>query len=223
MLNRTPKVFLVLGVIYAFLQLVGLSLLSLKSDTDESQRFLIDKNSINDPSKNNSLGINYESSKDGIKLNEAIKRPVFWNLFIILFSQIVPCGLVINFYKTFGQTFMTDDKFLSLVGSFAALLNALSTFVWGFLIEKLPFKLISLFLSTSLVSLTSTLYLIRFVGFKYLYAIQIGLIMICRSGALVLMPTVTAKTFGQKYFQSNYGAIYMATVNKLNFLINILI
>ncbi|RNA25059.1 oxalate:formate antiporter-like isoform X1 [Brachionus plicatilis] len=212
LLDRIPKVFLLLGTIYTFLQLVGLSLLSRKPETDECHKLLEIKETINYSNKKNSFGISYESTTQGMNLKEAIKRPAFWNLFIILFSQIVPCGLVINFYKTFGQTFLSDDKFLSLVGSFAALLNALSTFFWGFLIEKFPFKICSLFLSTSLVALSSTLYLIQFIGFKYLYAIQIGLVMTCRSGALVLMPTITAKTFGQKNFQSIYGALYMATL-----------
>lgn len=206
---------MVLGVTYAFLQLIGLSLLSQKPDTDECRKLLNGNDSINILNKKNSFGISYESATHGMRLKEAIRRPAFWNLFIILFSQIVPCGLVVNFYKTFGQTFISDDKFLSLVGSFAALLNAIGTFFWGFLIEKFPFKICSLILSTTLVALTSTIYLIQFMDFKYLYAVQVGLTMSCRSGALVLMPTITAKCFGQKKFQSIYGALYMATV-KIN-------
>lgn len=162
--------------------------------------------------KPNSLGICIQSQNDGMDVKKA-KKTVFWILFVTLFSQIVPCGIALNFYKTFGQTFIKDDGFLSLVGSIAALFNAFGTFLWGFLIEKFTFKICNLFLSTFLVSLTSTLYLVQYSNLKFLYAIHIGLIMLCRSGIFVLLPTIVAKTFGPRHFQAIYGALNLAGVN----------
>ena len=43
---------------------------------------------------------------------------------------------VLGFYKAFGQTFIRDDKFLSLVGSISSVFNCTGRFFWGTLIYK---------------------------------------------------------------------------------------
>jgi hypothetical protein len=49
------------------------------------------------------------------------------------------------FQKTFGQTFIKNDRFLSIVGSVSSFFNALGRLFWGFLVDKLPYKVESLF------------------------------------------------------------------------------
>lgn len=51
----------------------------------------------------------------------------FWNIWAIFFVNAFAVVYISTQYKTFGQTFIEDDKYLSLVGSFSALFNALGT------------------------------------------------------------------------------------------------
>ncbi|CAF0937012.1 unnamed protein product [Brachionus calyciflorus] len=212
LLEKIPNTFLILGLTYLIIQLLGFLLLAEKPELIETKTINVDNEfSIELPvNKQNSLGVFYEDPNDGLTLKLASKKPVFWILFFIVFAQIVPCGLVLNFYKTFGLTFISNDKFLSQVGSISALFNALGNFLWGFLIEKMSYKITNLILSTCLVALTSTLYLIQYSNLNFLYAIHVGFIMVCRSGIFVLLPTVTARTFGPKHFQAIYGALNLA-------------
>ena len=47
---------------------------------------------------------------------------------------------VLGFYKAFGQTFIRDDKFLSLVGSISSVFNCTGRFFWGTIMDKSAYK-----------------------------------------------------------------------------------
>ena len=47
---------------------------------------------------------------------------------------------VLGFYKAFGQTFIRDDKFLSLVGSISSVFNCTGRFFWGTIMDKTAYK-----------------------------------------------------------------------------------
>ena len=44
------------------------------------------------------------------------------------------------FYKAFGQTFIRDDKFLSLVGSINSLFNCSGRLFYGLIMDKTAYK-----------------------------------------------------------------------------------
>ena len=48
-------------------------------------------------------------------------------------------------YKSFGQTFIANDFFLSQVGSFASVFNACGRLIWGRLMDKTSFKVCLVF------------------------------------------------------------------------------
>ena len=42
--------------------------------------------------------------------------------------------------QAYGQTFITDDRFFSIVGSCASALNAVSGMIWGWVADRYTFK-----------------------------------------------------------------------------------
>ena len=42
--------------------------------------------------------------------------------------------------RLMGQTFIADDKFLALVGSFSAVFNALGRMFWGYIADVYSYK-----------------------------------------------------------------------------------
>ena len=42
--------------------------------------------------------------------------------------------------QAYGQTFIEDDKFLALVGSFSSVFNALGRVFWGHMMDRTSFK-----------------------------------------------------------------------------------
>lgn len=108
--------------------------------------------------------------------------------------------------------FINDDRFLATVGSVSNIFNATGRLFWGYLVDRLPFKVSMLILSSCLISFVSTLYLTKFIAVKEIYMLWICSVMFCQCGVYVLIPTVTAKCFGQKNFTSIYALVFLIGV-----------
>uniref|UniRef100_T1IZR5 Major facilitator superfamily (MFS) profile domain-containing protein n=1 Tax=Strigamia maritima TaxID=126957 RepID=T1IZR5_STRMM len=158
-LNHVPNVFLLLGAIYASLQLVGASMLSLPNEVIKEKEKIIDLN--NETSIDASYGsvekilkCDFEESniKDDIVLYQSFtpKQMLCYRQFYILwftfFFNIQIVNYVVSMYKSFGQTFIKDDQFLATVGAAAAVFNAVGRIIWGLLIDKFNYKVINNYL-----------------------------------------------------------------------------
>lgn len=129
-----PTCCLILFACYLILQLLGLSLIS---ETNEDQDYDELESLVKQSSdEKNSLGVKYLLESDGMTLREAMKTFEFWDLVLIINFSNVASFNVLNYYKTFGQTFIQDDKYLALVGSISSIFNGLGRFAWGFMIDK---------------------------------------------------------------------------------------
>ena len=108
--------------------------------------FQTDELSVND-SKNlvestekNSLGIEYSNPNAGLTIKEVVRQPAFYVITVMFFNFGHASSVVVNYYKTFGQTFISDDSFLSIVGSVSSAFNATGRLLWGYLVDKIPYK-----------------------------------------------------------------------------------
>ena len=68
------------------------------------------------------------------------------------------------FYKAFGQTFIRDDKFLSLVGSINSVFNCTGRVFYGFIMDKTAYKVSMTIEATLLITLMSTFYFTSLIG-----------------------------------------------------------
>ncbi|CAF0937021.1 unnamed protein product [Brachionus calyciflorus] len=216
LLERIPNIFLIMAGIFTALQIIGIALLSEFNEKDINMTINEDRITILNEDENlnekNSLGVRFNSPNDGLTPLQALKNPVFYILTIIISTVTISPTFVVTFYKTFGQTYINDDKFLALVGSVSNFFNAIGRIFWGLMIDRLPFKMCMLILSSCIVALSSTLYLTKFLGIKELYILWISAIMFCQCGIFVLMATVTAKCFGQKNFTAIYALIFLVGI-----------
>lgn len=82
---------------------------------------------------------------------------------------VVWITLVCSLYKTFGETFITDDYFLATAFSIGSIANALARIGWGYLTDKTSFQ-VSLSSATCLATvLLLTMPLTAYLGkFAYL-------------------------------------------------------
>ena len=166
-----------------------------------------------DSSDVNSLGVRYGQSECGMNISEVVRVPAFYMIwFMYALTAILP-GVLSAYYKTFGETYITNDRFLTTVGSVASIFNASGRIFWGFLSDKLPFKINMLILNTSLIALTATLYLTKFINSEAVFLIWISGIYFTFCGIYVVMPVITAKCFGQKNFTSIYGLVFTTGVS----------
>ena len=59
-------------------------------------------------------------------------------------------------YKAYGQEFISDDHFLSVVGAFAAIFNASGRIFWGHLCDKFGYRACMGFITVAIAFLYTT-------------------------------------------------------------------
>ncbi|XP_040574166.1 apicoplast pyruvate carrier 1 [Lepeophtheirus salmonis] len=147
LLNRLPQLILLLGGIYFFMSLLGALLIvqpceEWYNDIDQN----IDNNTI------------YESWIDILKSKELY---LLWisRFALQFFSQVIG-----GFYKTFGLTFIYDDHFLSMVGTVCSIFNCSGRLFYGYLMDKLSYKVAASIEAIVLTVFTATLYFTSLLG-----------------------------------------------------------
>ncbi|EPB77053.1 hypothetical protein ANCCEY_03887 [Ancylostoma ceylanicum] len=118
LLERVPQVFIVMAVVFALLQLVGLPFVGqpveeLGVETDP---------------------LIMENTERSVATQ--LKSATFLLLFVSLTCNALWVQLISGLYKAYGQQFIHSDLFLSLVGSLASVFNACSRVIWGIVADN---------------------------------------------------------------------------------------
>jgi OFA family oxalate/formate antiporter-like MFS transporter len=99
-------------------------------------------------------------------------------------------------YKEYGFIKITDDAFLTVVGSCGAIFNGMGRLAWGALFDHLSFKTISL--SINIIFITCGL-LVPYIAYsEYLYLAMVCLIYFAYGGNYSVYPTQTIRIFGSE-------------------------
>ncbi|XP_076373300.1 apicoplast pyruvate carrier 1-like isoform X2 [Tachypleus tridentatus] len=137
---------------------------------------------------------------------KAVKTKEFYLLSVAFICSYYPFIFVNVFYKAYGQTFISDDTFLSTIGSVAGVVHAISRVIVGLIQDKLSYKLTSLLLlgikTVLLFTLVATPY-----GGEVMYMIWICGLFTTFSFPFVCIPAVIAESFGTKYTTEIFGII----------------
>ncbi|XP_022236756.1 uncharacterized protein LOC111084292 [Limulus polyphemus] len=151
-----------------------------------------------------------------VKLNfmchqrKLLKMREFYLLSIVCICSCYPFMFVNVFYKTYGQTFISDDTFLSTIGSVAGAVHALSRVIVGLIQDKLSYKLTMLLLlgikTVLLFTLVATPY-----GGKVTYMIWICGLFATFPLVFVCIPAAVAEIFGTKYTVEIFGMVLFAS------------
>ncbi|XP_063607130.1 oxalate:formate antiporter-like [Penaeus indicus] len=211
LLNRVPGVFIALGVIFLVMQYLGCLLLSKpRSDhhcwqQQEGESLLV-PSEIENIEESVPVSTAFVTDND-LQPMEIIRNKTFYLFWLIYFFNTIAIGYINAMYKSFGLTFISDDHFLAVIGSLAAIFNAVGRVCWGKLMDKTSFRIAMRLLALLFAILFATLPLTRFMG-KGGFAIWVWMIFFTFSGTFVLMPTVIEKAFGSQYYSANYGLLF---------------
>ncbi|XP_005105928.2 oxalate:formate antiporter [Aplysia californica] len=156
------------------------------------------------PSKSEAGGADDEFSTHPL---EMLKSPRFYCLWFMMFCNGQGSIFVAALYKAYGQTFISDDTFLALVGAFAAIFNGLGRIFWGIIADKISFRVSMLLMTAAFTCLMLTFNLTSLGDKAYFFA-YVCLLFGCFSGTFSLFPTASAKCFGPKYLGINYGLLF---------------
>ncbi|XP_022255580.1 uncharacterized protein LOC111088816 isoform X2 [Limulus polyphemus] len=166
--------------------------------------------SLEEDSANINVDDEQPYSNGDVKLHvspkEALKMKEFYLLSIVSICSFCPFMFVNGFYKTYGQTFIQDDMFLSTTGSVAGVIHAFSRVIVGLIQDKISYKLTSLLLlgikTVLLFTMVATPY-----GGKVMYMIWICGLFTTFPLVFVCIPAAVAEVFGTKYTAEIFGMV----------------
>lgn len=127
---------------------------------------------------------------------------LFINLYIVLDFLISNCN------RDFANKNTVDQNYIFALGILFGIVNGSSRFLWGFLMDKLGFRLL-LFIITS-IEVTVGLSLYFMVSVHIIYVIEVLLIGACIGGNFVILAPTFSKIFGLKVGPELYGLTSIA-------------
>lgn len=153
-----------------------------------------------------------DDEEDYVTWQEAFKRKELYLLWLTRLCVVLITQVISALYKAFGQTFIYDDHFLSMVGSVCAVFNCTGRLFYGLIMDKTAYRVSMSIEATLLTLLMSTLYLTSMIGTcpeeegcsetstltKAVFAIWIWAIYFTFPGTYSTQPAVTVQTFGHK-------------------------
>ena len=122
-----------------------------------------------------------------IRLQKLLLSQEFWILYCLTISFMFFGFYMMSSFKSFGSTKIQDDIFLTLIGSFGALLNAMARFILSSLLDYYTFRQVFgslICLQLILISIISWS-----LNFKWFYFVVATLSMACQGSVAAIMPT----------------------------------
>ncbi|KAK0395985.1 hypothetical protein QR680_001519 [Steinernema hermaphroditum] len=194
LLERVPQVFLVLAVVFAVIQMIGLLFIGERKE----------------------IPLAYEDDatlqrqEEQLTLKEILRSSTFAMLFITLLLNGVWVQAISGLYKAFGQQFVSDDFFLATISSFAAIFNCASRVMWGSLADKTSYQTSMVTACTIGCVLIWTLGLVQLLASPALLFIWVCGMFCCVGATYSLLPYASHKCFGAEHFGLVYGFIQTA-------------
>ncbi|GAB6029498.1 hypothetical protein CHUAL_005252 [Chamberlinius hualienensis] len=230
LLKRVPNVFYILGAIYAGMQVIGCALANSPpppppppEHTPAEAAPVLAKLTIQntkgengaDAEANKTVELNLESVQITVPKHytplELLKTREFYLMWLTFFFNAQTANFCSSMYKIFGQTFISDDLFLAIVGSIGAVFNAAGRIGWGLLVDRLSYKnCLRIMLTGSLIFLL-TMPATPLMG-RYAFAFWMFIIQILIAASYVFFPAFTSKCFGSQYAGTNYGLVFSQMV-----------
>ena len=147
-------------------------------------------------------------------LRQMIRKPEFYLLFVIFGLNKVPLAFIGTYTKFYGETFLSDDMFLSVIAGLAGLFNALGRPFWGAINDTLRVKKSLILVCVCTGASLLLVYTSKFLGDpplqKTLYSISVWACFFSCSGNYAIMPAATAHLFGIQGLGVKYGILYLS-------------
>ncbi|KAH7730570.1 major facilitator superfamily transporter [Aphelenchoides avenae] len=154
--------------------------------------------------------LNIRQAPQSLTPDEMLHSSTFYFLFAALFCCSFYGNFFYNLYKTFGETFISDDFFLAMAFAVGSVANAFARIGWGLLTDKTSFQ-VALSAATCLATgLLLTMPLTASLG-RYAYLLWLTLMFVCLGATHALFITAAVRCFGTKHKAVNYGCLILST------------
>jgi len=226
-LARVPNMFYMLGGIFCVMGLLATLLVSdpdqatTKSQelelrvTDEEERKKKEREEEEEPEENKE-----GNSKTPFSLTplQVLQTSAFYMSWIGFFNITLTSGILQNYSKTFGLTFINDDHYFAMIGVVSNIFNGLCRIVWGALYDRLGFRGCYLVLGSGVTIVTAILPFLPSllehdgIGAKVGFGICSCILYALFPGIYAIIAPAISDAFGTKHYQSNFGLLFTQTL-----------
>ncbi|GFO36947.1 oxalate:formate antiporter-like isoform x1 [Plakobranchus ocellatus] len=143
---------------------------------------------------------------------EVLRSPVFYAVFLFGMALEYTLLLKSNFYKKFALLYISDDKYLTLIGSLIPVISTCSRILFGTLIDKsiLNLKDVTV-IGLSLNCVTCVFWYISGQVNARFYMVVVLALAMAQSLYYVVIPTAPLRLFGPNHMSTNYALIASCT------------
>ena len=147
--------------------------------------------------------------RDYILFKMCLRSEQLWIIYLMASLSILFGYYSVDVFKTFGQSVpeLSDDRYLTWVGSMAALFNA-ARFIWSACLDHYSYKEVYGVLLLLQIFLAATMSFA--IKSKAFYLSWICLALLCEGGHFTLVPNILKKIFGRQA-TSLYGVAFSYT------------
>jgi len=213
LLEKVPWMFLLLGVVYS---IMGVAALCLISDP-EPVRTPKSRTKSYRKEKEESLEYLIEDSPGKVAFSltplQVIRTPAFYQIWLGFFSISLTNGLMSNYSKTFGLTFINDDHYFAKVAVFLNILNGICRILWGYYYDRFGFKHCFSIIGVTVTLVTATLPALPALGAnslaaKFCYSLWMSVLYATFPGIYSIVAAAVNDAFGPAHYQANFGLLF---------------
>ena len=136
---------------------------------------------------------------------------MFFVLWVAQFTMDYNMAVLTNYYKLYGELYITDDHFLAFLGTVITATTIIPKLAWGWLLDRWGIKATIVFMTSSTAILACPWYFTAQID-RYLYsALTLGLCWcVCAFDSLAAAAVLVA--FGPAHFNVNYGLVTSSSI-----------
>jgi len=205
LIHRIPVSLLYLAGIYATLFSVGFVLCIEKTDDKKGK----EKEDLDEDAKKTSYLWKRIRSSFQYLWTHGLRNRDFYLLFSCRFLSQVVCSALIGYYKTFCLEIVEDDRMISIIGGGNGILNAVSRFLAGALIDRLPFNRLFPAMYLTCSGALAAIYWVGHVSFPGLVAL-LWTIYLLAFTHFTTVPTQAIRLFDSEHSSIILGGIGLA-------------
>eukprot|EP00091_Calanus_sinicus_P014140 TRINITY_DN31531_c0_g1_i1.p1 TRINITY_DN31531_c0_g1~~TRINITY_DN31531_c0_g1_i1.p1 ORF type:complete len:314 (+),score=69.13 TRINITY_DN31531_c0_g1_i1:732-1673(+) len=213
LLEKVPWMFFLLGVVYS---IMGVTALCLISDPEPTKSPKSRKKSYR-KEKEESLEYLIEELPGKVAFSltplQVMRTPAFYQIWLGFFSISLTNGLMSNYSKTFGLTFINDDHYFAKVAVFLNILNGICRILWGHYYDRFGFKRCFSIIGVTVTLVTATLPALPALGAnslaaKFCYSLWMSVPYATFPGIYSIVAAAVNDAFGPAHYQANFGLLF---------------
>lgn len=207
--SKVPTLFLYMGIIFTVAQTVG-CLLAFPPPTSPAECSAQQSPTPSAGQGQPATTIYNDDTLPAIRNSMSAFNYKIFYIIGLMMMLVAPGVIFVNSLgKRFGQSFISDDRYLATVVAVAAVANATGRLTWGYLSDKFSFSTCFAMKVTLFSALIITFPFEFVLSSKVCYLIWMLGLFFGFSGTFVLFPVFVEQVFGARYHGFIYGFLYI--------------